>query len=145
MAFGEVCWAATEFSGGAGAEDEQRGHQRQHCATRGEVDALGQTSHEDKMQRNDVTIKQSRRDKMRQGAQYNDKARQDVTTRGCDDATTRRLDDNETRGTMRDATQRSNVAWRRDEMGNDDKGQRDDATTTNKQSGCDVWRKRGKR
>ena len=106
---------------------------------------LGQTSHDDKMQCNNATIKQSRRDKMHQGAGYNNEARQDVTTQGRKDATTQRLDNDETRGTTRDATQRNNVAWQRNGMGSDNKGQREDATTTNKQSGCDVRRQRGKR
>ena len=97
MAFGEVCWAATEGSGGAGPRRQRQKMSNKgvnvdigHCATRGEVDALGQTSRDDKMQHNDATIKQSRCDKMRQGARYNDKARQDATTRGRDNATMQR-------------------------------------------------------
>ena len=54
---------------------------------------LGQTSRDDEMQRNDATIKQSRRDKMRQGARYNDEARQDATTQRRKDATTRQRQD----------------------------------------------------
>ena len=49
---------------------------------------------------------------MRQGAGYNDEARQDAMTQGRNNAMTQQLDDNETRGMTRDATQPNDVAWR---------------------------------
>ncbi len=105
MAFGEVCWAATEGSGSAGPRRQQQKMSNEgdnvdigHCATRGEVDTLGQTSRDDKMQHDDATIKQAgvtrcvrgrgtmtRQDKTRQ--------REDVTTRRCNDATARQRRD----------------------------------------------------
>ena len=76
------------------------------------------------MQRNDATIKQSGRNKMR------DKMRQ------RNNATTGRLDNNETRVTSRNAMQCNDVAWQRNGTGSNDKGQRDDTTTnqTNKRT-----------
>jgi hypothetical protein len=54
----------------------------------------------------DSTIKQNERDKLHQGAQYNDKVRLD--------ATTRLLDDDETDNKRRDVAQRRGAATRRD-------------------------------
>ena len=94
------------------------------------------TSHDDKMQCNNATIKQSGRDEMRQGAGYNNEARQDATTQRRNNTTTQRLDNNEMRGMTRDVTQRKDVAWQHDRTGSNDKGQRDNATTnqTNKRT-----------
>ncbi len=57
---------------------------------------------DDEMQRDEATIKQSRRDEMRQGARYNDEARRDATTRILDDDG--RLDDNEMQNNERQDT-----------------------------------------
>ena len=80
------------------------------------------------MQCDDATIKQSGCDEMHYGARYNNEARRD--------ATTRILDDDEMDDERRDVAQRRGAATRRDGMRCNSKGQRDDATTNqrNKQT-----------
>jgi len=92
------------------------------------------------MQHDDATIKQSGRDEMR----HIDEARRDATTRRLDD-------DDETNDERRDVAERRGAATRRDgtrqqgaERRRNNQPKEQTNGRPNKQSGCDVRRRRGR-
>jgi hypothetical protein len=121
MAFGGGCWAATEGSGDAGLRRQRRKMsnkgvnvdivQQEGRLTRWDKQALTTRCNATTQQSNKAGVTRCVRGRDTTTRQDKTRQREDARTRGRNDPRTRRRNNNETRGTMRDATQRNDVAW----------------------------------